>query len=296
MSRTNLVLILTAAVAGAAAGAGASALFSSEKPAALAAPADGSAASLEPRLAALASSQEAMERALADVRSSLALLEARAQRTPLESGATDALAEPVVAEPVVEAAAPTAKPASVEDLLARLDAPGLSDSQRQMLWEEARLAGMTDALVAAMEQRVEREPNNPDLRLDLGRAYLQKTFAAGNGPMAGVWATKADKAFDTALELDPQHWEARFQKAVSLSFWPAPFGKQGVAIGEFQTLIAQQDAGPKEAHHAHTYFFLGNMYQETGAMDKAVETWQKGLDLFPDNKELKKQLAGAKQF
>jgi hypothetical protein len=38
------------------------------------------------------------------------------------------------------------------------------------------------------------------------------------------------------------------------------------------------------------------MYQESGAMEKAVETWQKGLDLFPDNKDLKKQLAGAKQF
>jgi tetratricopeptide (TPR) repeat protein len=181
-------------------------------------------------------------------------------------------------------------------LRAQLDDPNLGEMERQLLWEKARKSGMTDALVKAMEQRVEREPNNPDLRLDMGKAYLQKVFEAGGGPMAGVWATKADKAFDSALELDPQHWESRFQKAVSLSFWPPALGKQGQAIGEFETLVAQQNAGPKQAQHAQTYLFLGNLYQQSGSIQKAIDAWQKGSNLFPENEALKKQIQSAKQL
>ena len=36
---------------------------------------------------------------------------------------------------------------------------------------------------------------------------------------------------------------------------------------------------------------LGNMYQQTGQMDKAVAAWQLGLQLFPNSADLAAQLA-----
>ena len=302
MSRGNLGWILLAVIAGGAAGAGSglllspagnrSALGSAEA----AAPSD---AALEKRLGELANTQTQLERSLSEVRATLSMLAEAASRQPMQA-APEATQAPRGAEAAkdgaVAAAAPAAVELSAESLLAQLDDPNLDEMERQTLWEKARKAGLLDAMVKTMEERVAREPNNPDLRLDMGKAYLQKIFEVGSGPMAGLWASKADAAFDSALELDPQHWEARFQKAVSLSFWPPAMGKQGQAINEFETLIAQQNAGPKKESHAQTYLFLGNMYQQSGSMEKAVEAWQKGLDLFPDNQTLKQQIQSAKKL
>ncbi len=98
---------------------------------------------------------------------------------------------------------------------------------------------------------------------------------------------KADEAFDAALARDDHHWDARFSKAVSPSFWPPLFGKQAEAIEHFETLMGQQEALPQQGpKHAQTYLLLGNLYQQQGNNDKALATWNDGTQLFPDNHEL----------
>ena len=79
----------------------------------------------------------------------------------------------------------------------------------------------------------------PEAQLALGQAYLGMTQQL-EGMEAGKYATLADKALDQALELEPEHWEARFTKAVALSFWPPILGKQPLAIRQFETLMEQQ--------------------------------------------------------
>jgi len=179
---------------------------------------------------------------------------------------------------------------SLEQALALLDGD-LSDTERQRLWRKFAEQGLTDAIVAAWEERAARAPNDPDMQVSLGEIYLNKIFEVGNSPEAGVWATKADRAFDKALAIDDHHWEARFAKAVSLSFWPPVFGKQGEAIQHFETLVAQQAAAPREDRYAQTHLLLGNMYSQTGEEAKAIAAWQRGLEIFPENEELQKQLA-----
>ncbi len=180
----------------------------------------------------------------------------------------------------------------VQDVLAKLLDPSLSRDEKEKLWKEARDSGMLDALVAEFEARAAANPNDPKLRVDLGEAYLQKIFAAGsNGPEAGLWATKADKAFDAALELDPHQWQGRFDKAVSLSFWPPIFGKQAEAIHNFEILLDEQAALPKSAGFAQTHLLLGNLYLQSGNSAKAKEVWQAGLALFPDDAALAQKLA-----
>ncbi len=178
----------------------------------------------------------------------------------------------------------------VADLLSRLLDENLSDDEREGLWREVREKGLLDEVVAQLERRAELDPSNPDRQVDLGNAYLQKVFAAGAGPEAGVWATKADKRFDEALAVDANHWDARFTKAIALSNWPAFLGKQPEAIKHFETLLEQQSAQPKEARYAYTHLFLGNMYLQMGQKDKALSTWEGGLAQFPDNDELRKRI------
>jgi tetratricopeptide (TPR) repeat protein len=180
----------------------------------------------------------------------------------------------------------------VEDAVARLLDPDTSDSEIEELWEALSKAGLTDAAIAIFEARARANPNDPELQNDLGLAYLRKIFEVGSGPQAGVWATKADNAFDAALALDDHNWDARFNKAVSLSFWPPIFGKQSDAIEHFNTLIGQQEGGPSEPQHAQTYVLLGNLYMQSGDSDKAFAAWQAGLGLFPDDEELLDKLGG----
>ncbi len=291
MTRTSLATILIASVAGAAAGMLTSSLWpkgSIDSPV-VAASDDGRVAKLEQQNADL-------QRAIADLRDGQALLASSADRTAVR-------AEPVAtngaslqtAAPATGAGATTAveeAKLTLESALAQLMDPDANYADRIKVWEQVVKAGLLDQVVNAMEQRAEREPNNPALRVDLGNAYLQQLFA-GNLMKRGYWGTKADEAFDAALKLDPQHWEARFTKAVSLSNWPAFTGKQSLAITEFETLIGQQNAGPKKPDHAKTYLYLGNMYQASGSMAKAVEAWQKGADLFPEDVALKQQIASA---
>ncbi len=184
------------------------------------------------------------------------------------------------------AAAADADALDVDEAVARLLDPELGDMERELLWKRVRELGLLDDVVAVFEARVRANPNDPQLQVDLGKAYLQKIFEEGSGPLAGVWATRADQAFDAALALDPQDWQARFTKAVSLSFWPPIFGKQTEAISHFETLIAQQQGQASQPQFAQTYLWLGNLYAQSGKPDLAQATWAAGLQAFPDDADL----------
>jgi tetratricopeptide (TPR) repeat protein len=189
-----------------------------------------------------------------------------------------------------ESAAPPRE--RVEAAVATLTARETKDSERQALWTSLGKDGLLDETLRAFEARVEAEPRNPDRHAELGAAYVQKILTVGDLEK-GSWAMKADRAFDRALELDPSHWEARFTKAASLAYWPPIFGKSAEAARHFETLIAQQESRPAEPRFATTYLFLGNLYHNQGSAARARETWARGVQLFPADAELKKQLTAA---
>lgn len=234
-------------------------------------------AALERRSASIERGVEEMRLAVADL--------AAAQRTAI-APRPEPEAAPLVAAPARSA------PAGAGSAMDRILAGGLDWEEAQKLWKEVEAAGQLDELVKLLEERAKSRGNDPDAQTQLGLAYLQKTFRAGGGPEAGLWATKADRAFDAALQADDAHWEARFQKAVSLSFWPPMMGKQPDAVKQFETLVAQQEAsGTKAKGYAQTYLFLGNMHLQMGAKDKALAAWNQGLAQFPDDAELQKKIA-----
>jgi len=170
-------------------------------------------------------------------------------------------------------------------------ADDLTDAERQALWAKAHKAGQGGELLAWFEQRAEADQNNADAQADLGGALLQMLFVVPEGPAKGQLAVRADGAFDKALEIDDHHWEARYSKAVSLSFWPAAFGKQQEAINHFETLVTQQaEASSPEDSFASTHLLLGNMYTQIGQPEQAMAAWQSGIALFPENTGLLEQL------
>ena len=174
---------------------------------------------------------------------------------------------------------------------ALLSATEMPHEEQEALWSKVRDAGMIDDMVAAFEQRAEDNSNVASVHAQLGNAYLQKLFGVAADNEKGKWSIKADRAFDEALDINPKHWGARFAKAISLSFWPAPFGRGPEAVKHFEILVEQQEAsGTSNPGHAQTYMFLGNMYQQQGNAEKAMATWQRGYNLHPGNEELGKKV------
>jgi tetratricopeptide (TPR) repeat protein len=243
--------------------------------------------------------QEALARSIEDLRAEVARAprgEARVPVGEIEAAVGRALAERSSAAPASADASPETAKAAPDKVRAAFDdlrAGKLSETERNAIWNAASEGGYLDELVAMFEKAAAENPGVADAQLAAGRAYLQKVFKAGGGPEAGVWATKADHAFDAALAIDDHHWASRFAKAVSLSFWPPVLGKQNEAIHQFETLIEQQSHVASEPRYAQTWLLLGNMYQQIGKGDLALSTWQKGLALFPEDEGLLGQIASA---
>lgn len=155
------------------------------------------------------------------------------------------------------------------------------------LYKRLFAAGRMDELVALFEQRAKANPNDPQAQMDLGNVYLAHLQLDQT-----KWALsmKADQAFDRVLDIDENHWEARFTKALSYTFWPDFLGKKKEALAHFERLVAQQDTMPPQAHHAQTYLFLGNILDQRGDTARAREIWERGLRRHPGNQDLRQRL------
>ncbi len=254
-------------------------------------------AALAAALDRLTAQQSKLERELTELRSATPLSEPDSARIPLGeieaavARALDARSTPALADASSSAAKPDAAPKKFEPKAAFDRVRELDWDDAQAVWKEIADEGGIDAVLAMFEANAKADPNDPKAQVALGHAYLQKLFHAGAGPEAGVWAMKADSAFDGALKLDDRNWSARFSKAMSLSHWPPVFGKQTEAIKHFEILVAQQQGAPQRAEFADTHFLLGNMYQQMGDRDRALAAWQTGLSLFPENAQLAQQIA-----
>lgn len=156
------------------------------------------------------------------------------------------------------------------------------------LWKKAFAAGRMDDVIRQFEDLAKQNPNDIQSQMNLANAYMAYLQMDQS---KWQYSMKADQVFDDVLALDETHWEARFTKAVSYTFYPDFLGKKTDAIAHFETLVAQQEKMPIDPDHAQTYLYLGNLL-ETRDPAKAKEMWAKGARRHPDNQELKKKAGG----
>jgi tetratricopeptide (TPR) repeat protein len=158
--------------------------------------------------------------------------------------------------------------------------------QNAAAWKKAFAAGAMDEVIKKLEEMAKSNPNDIPTQMNLASAYMAYMQMDQSKWQNSI---KADQVFDKVLELDNTHWEARFTKAMSYTFWPKFLGKTKEAISHFETLVSQQEKMPVEAHQAQTYLFLGNLLEEQGDTARAKEMWQKGARRHPDNQDLVKK-------
>ncbi len=209
-------------------------------------------------------------------------------QAPEEKSASQAHANPSVAVPGVKLDAATVNWAV--DLLV---SPQATYEQKQSAWRQLRDGGGLDQAIVELEQRTANNQGHAEYPAALGQAYLKKCGTISDVREQGILAMQADKVFDTALNLDPSNWDARFTKAVALSYWPATMNKGEEVVQHFLTLIEQQETQPPQPQFAETYAWLGDQYKKAGQSEDARTVWERGAALYPDNQKLRTKLTGS---
>ena len=169
----------------------------------------------------------------------------------------------------------------------------LTHEQRRDMLKKLVESGKIDEAISELQQRVTDDPHNAEYQTELGQAYLEKGVSLQDDfPGKAILVMQAVKSFDAALDVDPANWEARFTRAAIMSHYPAEANKGQEVVDQFTQLINQQEAQPPQAQFAKTYVLLGDQYQKLSQNDYALATWQAGAQLFPNDKTLRKRLAG----
>ena len=181
--------------------------------------------------------------------------------------------------------------AAVRQAVDALTSPAVGYAQKRAVWKKLKENGGLEQAIHELEQRVSSDSNSAENVAVLGHAYIQKCGTISDVREQGILAMQADKLFDTALNLDPSNWEARFTKAVALSYWPPNMGKGEEVLQQFTTLIQQQETQPPQPEFAESYVWLGEQYQKAGRNADAHSVWERGAFLFPGNDSLKGKLA-----
>ena len=198
-------------------------------------------------------------------------------------------AQTTVASAPVQNQSPVGK--LVDALLSAKNGP-----EKHELFQKILKAGQIDDVIATLKQRAADNPNDASLPTTLGEAQLNKVKALHDAGAdineIGILAMQADQSFNAALKIDPQNWEAQFVKASSMYYWPADPTRDNDVVQRLSGLIDQQETMPSQAEFAQTYIVLGNEYQKIGQPDKAMATWQLGLQKFPNDSALQTKVNG----
>ena len=179
----------------------------------------------------------------------------------------------------------------MDDLLARLKDGRLATADMDRLWELLPGSGREDEAIAALSAYAKEHPGEADAWYGLGAALTSKLIGGQVSFMEqGTLSAKAEQAFTKALEADEAHFEARYSRAVSYTFWPETFGKGPDAIRDFEVLRERHRGDAGNPAMEDVYVKLGIQYRKAGDAKKAEEALREGLATFPDSAEIRKQL------
>ena len=147
------------------------------------------------------------------------------------------------------------------------------------------------------EGAVADEPKSVFLRLQYSGAFVDKIPTCGGLAAVvskGQLATKALNQLDAVLEQTPEWWPAFYARGMNHLHWPRALRHTPDAIEDFKRCLElQMKAGaPNERpYYVRTYVLLGDAYAKNKEPDKAREAWNEGIEVFPDNADLKRRLS-----
>ena len=145
-----------------------------------------------------------------------------------------------------------------------------------------------DRSLKFFEKLVDQSPAASNAHLNYGFAYVDKIPAAGAITQV-ILANTALGEFTKSLELKPT-WIGYYTRGVSYLFWPKIFGRAKLGLADLEEAVKLQSAGPRRPYYVRAWIALGDGYWKTDDLEKARETWKRGLKEFPGEKVLEGRL------
>jgi len=178
----------------------------------------------------------------------------------------------------------------LEGALGRITAEGLSFEERRAAWEDLAKRGLLKDVVRALGRMAEENPDDFRVLLLFGEGARKLSALSAGGPGREDWADKAERAYEKVLGRDPENWEARFGRAALLAGSRALEGRRRDGESRLEELIRWQEDQPPKPAFSRTYLLLGDSYRDDGDQEAARRIWQKGLERFPENEDLRRRL------
>ncbi|HVW22705.1 MAG TPA: hypothetical protein VHC86_15930 [Opitutaceae bacterium] len=204
---------------------------------------------------------------------------------------------PAAAGGAAAPAAPDGEGAALASCVELLGSPKTDYAERWRLWDQLREGGRLKEAVAALKALQAASPGDAALALAAAEGEINelRLLSQAHAPFdeVSIMALQADKDFDATLALSPASWDAQFEKAEALSWWPPYLGKAPEVIDRLTDLISQQAALAPRPEFARSYAILGQEYQNAGQNDRALQTWQQGLAAYPLDSSLQQRLSHA---
>jgi len=156
-------------------------------------------------------------------------------------------------------------------------APQQANARGVALMQEGQYGQALEPLLQALEAL----PDNAVIRRNLAECYL----GLGMQHLEARRLAEAEKALQAGK--DYAHDDARFWLYRGYALLSQ--GDFGAAEGELLEALAMDEANP--AGHQ----LLGQLYYDTGRLHRAIESWQRALELMPENAEVAAQLRKARR-
>ncbi|MDQ3950316.1 MAG: hypothetical protein M3282_08205, partial [Gemmatimonadota bacterium] len=120
------------------------------------------------------------------------------------------------------------------------------------------------------------------------RAKSQCLVPSANFIQQGELSSEAMELLERALEVQPDHWLARYVLASIAYRSPSFLGRGKRAAKEFDELLRQQGDRTDNPMFARVFAMRGMQLSKAGQADSARALWERGARLFPDDAELQR--------
>ena len=140
---------------------------------------------------------------------------------------------------------------------------------------------------AQLVSRLKVQPRDVEALVTLARAESQCILPSADMMTQGELSTHAIELLESALEIDPKHWIARYTLA-SINFRsPAFLGRAPRAAKEFDELLRQQGDRTENPRFARVFEYRGVLFARAGQADSARSLFERGARLFPADTTLR---------
>ncbi len=144
---------------------------------------------------------------------------------------------------------------------------------------------------AIFRQHIAANARDTDALVGLARTLSQCFLPSASFMTQGQLSADAMELLDRAIEVDPNHWMARFTLA-SIAYRSPPFlGRGKRAAQEFDYLLRLQGDRNDNPIYARVFELRGKQFDRDGQADSARALWTRGAKLFPSDSALQ-ALAG----